>query len=120
MEGRSRDSDPRFRDNDSFIMEQLRQHDDLHRERERDLEALEGSLGTLQEMGKNIGVEIEVQNDMIDKLDADVEKTQGRFATAIRRIEDLIDKTSEKTSWLIVAVLSVILVLVVIAVVFPW
>jgi len=106
------------RDNDEIILDQEHQNEIISKETNEDLEALEGTLGTIQELGKTINAAVVKSNLEIDGLDEDIASTQGRMAHAIRRVNKLLDTTSERNSWIIVGVLVVILILVIAAVIF--
>jgi len=106
------------RENDDFIINQDQQHQMISRETDQDLEALGGTLETLHAMGKTINQEVQVSTKMIEQLDQDMEGTQGRMAKAIRRVNNLLETTSERNSWIIVGVLVIILILVIMAVIF--
>jgi len=97
-------------DNDSFIQNQGQLQDQIIRQQDQDLDSLHVVVNTLGEMGHAIGDELSTQQRMLEDLEGGVDRTSGRLEGVMRRVNKLLDSTSDRVQWCVVIVLILILV----------
>jgi Syntaxin 6, N-terminal len=106
------------RDNEGYLQAQMRQQDDIEAQRERYLDELNENVGVIGEMGRQIGDELDVHDGIITDLTTDAERTDGRLRAALRRVEELIDKSSSTTSMVVIVILVLVLIGLIVAVIY--
>jgi len=97
-------------DNDAFIRNQAQAQDQMIRQQDNDLEDLSQVVGVLGEMGTSIHTELEQQTRILDDLDAGVDNTSGRLNAVVRRVNKLLESTSDRVQWCLIIVLTLILI----------
>jgi syntaxin 6 len=89
-------------DNEAFIQAQQVRQTQMRQEEEEHLDHLEKGLGKLSEMSLTIHEELEDQDELLDKFQNEVASTTNRVSAGIKKISELIDRSSTRTSWLII------------------
>jgi len=97
-------------DNDAFLNNQSQMQDQIMRRQDDDLDAIGAVVTTLGEMGQSIHTELDLQNRMLGDLEAGVDSTSGRLTAVMRRVNKLLESTSDRVQMCIVIVLVLILV----------
>jgi len=122
--GSSRDVPDRFaalddaikNDNDAFIRNQAQVQDQIIRQQDTDLDDLSNVVGVLGQMGTSIHSELEQQSRILDDLEAGVDNTSGRLNAVMRRVNKLLESTSDRVQWCVIVVLVLVLIGLVIVV----
>eukprot|EP01100_Stratorugosa_tubuloviscum_P014568 TRINITY_DN7895_c1_g1_i1.p1 TRINITY_DN7895_c1_g1~~TRINITY_DN7895_c1_g1_i1.p1 ORF type:complete len:227 (+),score=109.52 TRINITY_DN7895_c1_g1_i1:140-820(+) len=106
------------RENDQFIGSQIQKNQQLRQQTEIELDEFAKSAEALHQLSKDLQTELIDQDEVLENVKQDVEVTEGRMTLAIKKVNELLDKTNEKTSWCIIITLIVVLAGLVVAVVF--
>ena len=86
--------------NASFMQGQQQTQSMMHRQQDEHLGDMEMSLHRLGEMGRAINVEIDEQNRMLEDLDEDLDKTQGRMEGGAPFLFPSFDKKKTQISYI--------------------
>jgi len=97
-------------DNDQFIGNSQRQLQATMDNQDEDLEAISRATGTLKVMGQTINDELTLQSKILGEMETEVDKTSGRLSNVLKRLNKLIDSTSDRVQWCLVIVLTLILI----------
>eukprot|EP01105_Mastigella_eilhardi_P027325 TRINITY_DN8374_c0_g1_i1.p4 TRINITY_DN8374_c0_g1~~TRINITY_DN8374_c0_g1_i1.p4 ORF type:complete len:276 (-),score=106.45 TRINITY_DN8374_c0_g1_i1:1556-2338(-) len=105
-------------DNDKFVQNETQIQQQIVSNQNADLDQLHTSVVKLGQMGEEIHEELNLQGKILDDLEHEVEKTDGRLVGAIKRVNRIIDQTSDTKSMIVIIVLIIILAAIVLAVIF--
>lgn len=105
-------------DNQRFIDDQHGQQQTIMRQQDEDLTQLEGTVGTLRNMGITIGNTLQQHETLINEIDHDVTKADSSLKGAVRKLNALIDSTSDNKQLCIIVILILVLVGLVVLVVY--
>jgi len=97
-------------DNDSFIRDQHQMQDQIMKDQDAELDKLGEVVGVIGQMGNSIYSELNVHKQIIDDLDNEVDNTQGRLTSVMRRVNKLLESTSDRVQWCVIIVLILILI----------
>jgi len=97
-------------DNDNFIRNQAQVQEEIIRKQDGELDELGHVVGVLGEMSTSIHTELEQQSRILDDLETGVDKTSGRLSSVIKRVNKLLESTSDRVQWCLIIVLTLILV----------
>lgn len=97
-------------DNDSFIRNQGQVQDQMIRQQDTDLDDLSNVVGVLGQMGNAIHSELDQHHKILEDLDAGVDNTSGRLNAVMRRVNKLLESTSDRVQWCLIIVLTLVLV----------
>jgi len=97
-------------DNDAFIRNQGQVQEQIIHSQDQELDELGNVVHTLGEMGSSIQTELEQQGSILSDLEAGVDRTAGRLSAVMRRVNKLLESTSERVQWCLIIVLTLILV----------
>jgi len=97
-------------DNEAFIRNQGQVQEQIMRQQDTDLDDLSQVVGVLGQMGTSIHSELEQHNRILDDLDAGVDNTSGRLNSVMRRVNKLLESTSDRVQWCLIIVLTLILI----------
>lgn len=86
-------------------------------EQDQTIDTISGTLSTLAQQAGLMGQEIGEHNEMLDDLEAGVERTDSKLSGAMRRMRKFIRQTEETKSGWCVIILVVILVILLLAVI---
>jgi len=103
-------------DNDAYIRNQAQVQDQIIRQQDTDLDDLSNVVGVLGQIGTSIHSELEQQSRILDDLEAGVDNTSGRLNSVMRRVNKLLESTSDRVQWCLIIVLTLILIGLVIVV----
>lgn len=97
-------------DNEQFIQSSVQRQEQVIRQQDADLEKLEYSVGTLREIGTEMSTELTSQEQLLTEYDEDISRTHSMMKRATRKINELIDKSSNTATWSIIVVLILIVI----------
>jgi len=97
-------------DNDRYINDNQSQQMQIMRDQDDVMDGISESVVTLGQMGKAIHSELTSQAIILNEMETKVDHTQGRLTTAIRKINTLIESTSDRVQWCLVIVLTLMLI----------
>jgi chromosome segregation ATPase len=97
-------------DNDQYINNSRQQIQQTMDAQDEDLEAISRATGNLKEIGITINDELKLQGHMLEEMDTEVDKTNSRLNNTLKRLNKLIDSTSDRVQWCMVIVLTLILI----------
>jgi len=97
-------------DNDQYINNSHQQMQVTMTAQDEDLDAISKATGTLKEMGITINDELLRQQVILGDMDSEVDKTSVRLNNVLKRLNKLLDSTSDRVQWCMVIVLTLILI----------
>jgi syntaxin of plants SYP6 len=97
-------------DNDRFIASEGSRQQALIARQDAELDHLSTHVVRIGQLGREMGQELDLQGQLLSDLDADMDGTQMRLATAQRKIQHVLDKAGTKGQLMIIAGLLVVLV----------
>jgi syntaxin 6 len=97
-------------DNDQYINNSRQQMQATMDSQDQDLDAISRGAATLKEMGVTINNELLTQQRILEEMDSEVDKTNSRLNNMLKRLNKLIDSTSDRVQWCLVIVLTLILI----------
>jgi len=97
-------------DNDNYINNSHQQMQATMAAQDEDLDAISRATGTLKEMGITINDELVRQQHILGEMEVETDKTNSRLNNVMKRLNKLIDSTSDRVQWCMVIVLALILV----------
>eukprot|EP00002_Diphylleia_rotans_P012307 TRINITY_DN2408_c0_g1_i3.p1 TRINITY_DN2408_c0_g1~~TRINITY_DN2408_c0_g1_i3.p1 ORF type:complete len:241 (+),score=68.60 TRINITY_DN2408_c0_g1_i3:60-782(+) len=100
-------------DHDRFIDSNMQVQKDMMEEQDVQLDELGRAVGRLGDMSITINKELTEQEQIIQELDHEVDRTQGMLSQGIQKVNKLL-KDSDSSHLCIIAVLFVILVVLVV------
>lgn len=99
----SRDSKPKHQQNQQTTI-QL-QHEDVFREQDRNLELIGGRVGNLKNISQAMQNELDSQANLLDDLGREMETTDSKMQTVMKKITKVMHMSSDKRQWTMIAVL---------------
>ncbi|XP_044761249.1 syntaxin-6 isoform X1 [Coccinella septempunctata] len=97
----------------NFIKDTFAQQQYLTRQQEEHLEAIGDSLGSLKNMSRHIGIELDEQAGMLDEFGTEMDTTESRMDSAMKRMAKVLHMTTDRRQWTAIIVLSIILFIVI-------
>lgn len=97
-------------DNEAFMKDQHMVQDQIMRQQDEDLDKLGEVVGVIGQMGNSIYSELNTHSRILDDLDSGVEDTQGRLTSVMRRVNKLLESTSDRVQWCLILTLTLILI----------
>lgn len=97
-------------DNDQYIANSQKQLQQTMDAQDEDLEAISKVTGNLKEIGITIGDELVRHGRILEEMDSEVDRTNSRLSNTLKRLNKLIDSTSDRTQMCLVIVLILILI----------
>jgi len=93
---------------------QRRDQEQILKEQDVVLDRFHDTVQQIGTMSKQIGGELEEQNQILDEFEYEVQDTQARVTSATKYIDKLMESISSNKSWCVIIILFVILVIVLI------
>jgi len=103
-------------DNEDFMRNEKQRQLQLRKEEDENLEEISVGVDKLHEMGLTIGDELASQESLIQRLGDEVEETKNKLSSAVKRVSELIDKSSNSTSYGVIIFLIAVLILLLVVV----
>ncbi|XP_044734196.1 syntaxin-6 isoform X1 [Chrysoperla carnea] len=97
-----------------FLGETLSQQQHMTRMQDEQLEVISESLGSLKTVSRQIGIEIDEQAGMLDEFGHEMENTESKMDTAMKKVAKVLHMSNDRRQWIAIAVLSIILIIVII------
>jgi len=97
-------------DNDRHINDHQTQQMQIMRTQDDELESISETVVTLGQMGRTIGSELNQHAIILDEMNSKVDNTQNRLTGAIRKVNKLIESTSDRVQWCLIIVLTLMLI----------
>ena len=90
----------------------------LRDEQDQHLESLSQVLGRQKQLGQMIGDELDLQNELLEDLDTDVDRTRGRMGRTMNTLDKVSKEVkSRKGTIAVVTAVVVIVVLIIVLIV---
>ncbi|KAK3088213.1 hypothetical protein FSP39_016229 [Pinctada imbricata] len=102
------------RSNQRYIDDTQQQQQTIIRQQDEQLDLIGGSVGALKHMSHAIGNELEEQNLILDEFGHEMENTESRLDTTMKKIAKVMHMSNDKRQWCAIIVLLVVLVLIII------
>ncbi|XP_066256032.1 syntaxin-6 [Euwallacea similis] len=77
------------------------------------LEAIAGSLGNLKTVSRHIGIELDEQQGMLDEFGTELEHTESRLDTTMKKMAKVLKLSNERSQWTVIIILAVVLIIVI-------
>ncbi|XP_075715245.1 syntaxin-10 isoform X1 [Rhinoderma darwinii] len=100
--------------NSRYIEDQQAQQQLIMNEQDAELEMVSGSIRVLKNMSGRIGDELEEQAVMLDEFSYEMDNTQSRMDTVLKRMAKVSHMTSDRRQWCAIGALVVVLFIVLI------
>ncbi|KAK9877198.1 hypothetical protein WA026_016946 [Henosepilachna vigintioctopunctata] len=97
----------------NFINDTFTQQQYLTRQQEEHLEAIGESLNSLKNVSRHIGVELDEQAGMLDEFGTEMDATESRLDSTMKRMAKALHMTTDRRQWTAIIVLAVILFIVI-------
>ncbi|XP_039286426.1 syntaxin-6 [Nilaparvata lugens] len=92
----------------------LEQHNQLLTAHDDQLEHISRSIGTLKTVSHQIGSEIDEQAVMLDDFAAELENTDSKLDSTMKKVAKVLHMSNDRRQWLAIGILSGILLLVIV------
>lgn len=89
----------------------------MMREQDQAIDSIAGTLNTIQQQASLMGQEILVHNEMLDDLENNVDRTDGKVSDGMRRLRKFLRDSEEKGSGWCIVILMVVLMALLLAVI---
>ncbi|KAF1385180.1 hypothetical protein PFLUV_G00105040 [Perca fluviatilis] len=99
--------------NSQFIEEQQVQQQLMAEQQDEQLELVSGTIGVLKNMSERIGMELDEQAVMLDDFTHEVDNTQSKMDTVMKKLAKVSHMTSDRRQWCAIGVLLAILFVVI-------
>jgi len=82
----------------------------MREEEDEQLDYLSAGVTKLNEMSLTINDELHDQDKLLDEFEGEVQKSSNRISAGIKRVSELIDRSSNRTSYFVIIGLVVVLI----------
>ncbi|KAM4575432.1 syntaxin-6 isoform 1-T1 [Fundulus diaphanus] len=100
--------------NSQFIGGQQLQQQLIAEKQDEQLELVSGTIGVLKNMSERIGMELDEQAVMLDDFGNEMDNTQSRLDTVMKKLAKVSHMTSDRRQWCAIGVLLLILLVIII------
>ncbi|XP_068130307.1 syntaxin-10 [Hyperolius riggenbachi] len=100
--------------NSRLIEDQQAQQQLIIDEQDAELELVSGSIRVLKNMSGRIGDELDEQAVMLDEFSHEMDNTQSRMDSVLKRLAKVSHMTSDRRQWCVIIVLVIALIIVLI------
>jgi len=97
-------------ENEDYIGDHKQKQEQIIRDQDQNLEVLHKTVGTLQQIGKEIDGAIKEHDVIINDLHTDVDRVDSGIKGAIKSVNKLLDSMKDSTQWCIIIFLIVVLI----------
>lgn len=97
-----------------FVEDTLATQQRIMASQDEQLDVISDSIGTLKTVSRQIGVELDEQAVMLDEFGNELEQTESKLDSTMKKVAKVLHITSERRQWMAIVVLSVMLVVVII------
>jgi len=92
--------------NDAFIEDQQQRQQLIIRDQDAQLDLVADSVGTLKHMSQTIGVELDEQATMLNALGSDIESTQNKLDSVLRKMAKVTHMSNDRRQWCAIGILG--------------
>jgi len=103
-------------DNQNFIEGQQQAQLQIKQQQDQKLTLIHDNIQVLKQMGNDITVAIEEQDQLVDQMGTEINKADSGLKGSIKKLSELIDKTKDSTQWGIIIILICVTVGLLVAV----
>ncbi|XP_056614249.1 syntaxin-6 [Triplophysa dalaica] len=100
--------------NSQFIEDQQTQQQLIAERQDEQLELVSGTIGILKNMSERVGQELDEQAVMLDDFSHDMDNTQSRLDSVMKKLAKVSHMTSDRRQWCAIGILLAILFVVII------
>ncbi|EAT44462.1 AAEL004168-PA [Aedes aegypti] len=97
-----------------FVEDTLATQQRIMASQDEQLDVISDSIGTLKTVSRQIGLELDEQAVMLDEFGNELEQTESKLDSTMKKVAKVLHITSERRQWMAIVVLSVMLVVVII------
>lgn len=90
-----------------------RQQQEMLVSQEEELEGIQGTVGNLKSMSKQIGNELDEQSVMLDDLGQDMDNADSKMDGALKKMAKVLHMSNDRRQWMAIGALSGVMVVVV-------
>ncbi|CCW64116.1 unnamed protein product [Phytomonas sp. EM1] len=101
------------REGDDFLLQGHQAQQNIMQTDEQTLERLSGGIQRVKETAVNINEEMAAQEHVLDNIDRGMLRVQMRLSNTIKKVGQLIDKTSDRGKMICIAILFLILIVLI-------
>ncbi|KAK7571899.1 hypothetical protein V9T40_014371 [Parthenolecanium corni] len=83
-------------------------------EQDDQLELISDSIGTLKNMSRQIGIELDEQDEMLNELHNEIEQTDSRINSTVKKVSKVLHLSNDRSQWIAIGLLSGLLILILI------
>ncbi|XP_043209123.1 syntaxin-6-like [Amphibalanus amphitrite] len=80
---------------------------------QQQLDRIGSSVGTLRNISRQIGDEVDQQNVLVEDITHDVDSAQGKMDATMHKMAKVLRITNDRRQWTAIAVLSLILFIII-------
>lgn len=102
------------RENEDFIQDVHAQQQQIVRQQDDQLEAISGGISVLKGMSSQIGRELDSQAVMLDEFSHEMEHTESRLDTTMKKIARVMHMSNDRRQWIAIFVLLLLLFVVIV------
>lgn len=102
------------RDNDEFIDSVHQQQQQIVRQQDEQLETINSGISVLKGMSTQIGRELDSQAVMLDEFSHEMEHTESRLDTTMKKIARVMHMSNDRRQWIAIFVLLILLFIVIV------
>ncbi|XKL60093.1 hypothetical protein PGB90_001109 [Kerria lacca] len=81
-------------------------------EQDNQLDLIADSIGTLKNMSRQIGIELDEQDEMLNELHNELEQTDSRIDSTMKKMAKVLHLSNDKSQWIAIGVLSGLLIVI--------
>ncbi|XP_067145402.1 syntaxin-6-like [Centruroides vittatus] len=96
-----------------FVNDAQQKQQEIIHVQDEELDQIHESVGTLKTMSRKIGSELEEQSAMLDDLGYEMDNTESRMDTTMKKLAKTLHLSSDRRQWTAILALCVVMVVVV-------
>lgn len=95
-----------------FMKTAVVQQAEMLRHQDDQLDLVANSIGSLKTMSTHIGVELDEQAGMLDELQNEMEQTDSRIDSTIKKVAKVLHLSNDRSQWIAIGILSSLLLVI--------
>lgn len=96
-----------------FINDTQQKQQEIIHVQDEELDQIHESVGTLKTMSRKIGTELEEQSVMLDDLGYEIDNTESRLDSTMKKLAKTLHLSSDRRQWTAILILCIIMVIVI-------
>jgi len=97
-------------ENEKFIGNTITEQQQLLERQDEEVEKVSTSIGVLKSMSRQIGDELDHQNEALDDLQHDMDSTASKMDNVMKKLAKVTRLSDDKRQWTAIMILSVIII----------